>query len=67
MLGEYQPLIINTFVVKNVVPVKVQLCSYGRVVTFFVVALYSVVSSILYVAVEIEVENTVFTVFIGLR
>ena len=26
MIGEYQPLIIKTFVVKNVVPVKAQLC-----------------------------------------
>ena len=50
MIGEYQPLIINTFVVKNVVPVQAQLCSHHRVVTFFVVVLYSV----LYVAVKIE-------------
>ena len=34
MIGEYQPLVFNTFVVKNVVPVKAQLCSNGRVVPF---------------------------------
>ena len=33
-VGEYQPLIFNTFVVKNVVPVKAQLCSHGRVASF---------------------------------
>ena len=27
-IGEYQPSVINTFVVKNVVPVKAQLCSH---------------------------------------
>ena len=56
MIGEYQPVIINTFVVKNVVPVKAQLCSHGRVLAFFAVALYSVVSSMLDVAVKIEGE-----------
>ena len=49
MIDEYQPLIINTFVVMNVVPVIAQLCSYGRIVSFFVV--------VLYVAVIIEGEN----------
>ena len=34
MICEYQPLIINTFVVKNVAPVKAQLCSQGRVDSF---------------------------------
>ena len=61
MIGEYQPLVINTFVVKNAVPVKVQLSSHARVVSFFVVALYSVVSSMLYVAVKIEGKNRVVT------
>ena len=61
MIGEYQPLVINTFVVKNAVPVKDQLSSHGRVVSFFVVVLYSVVSSVLYVAVEIDGENRVVT------
>ena len=60
VIGKYQPL-INTFVIKNVVPVKAQFCSHGRVVSFFVVVLYSVVSSVLYVAVEIEGENRVVT------
>ena len=50
MIGEYHSLIINTFVVNNVVPVKSQLCYHCRVVSFFVVVLYSV----LYEAVEIE-------------
>ena len=63
MIGEYQPLVINTFLVKNSVPVKVQFSSHGRVVTFFVVVLYSVVSSVLYVAVEIEGKNSVVTFF----
>ena len=61
MIAEYQPLVINTFVVKNAVPVKALLCSHGRVVSFFVVVLYSVVFSVLYVAVEIEGENRVDT------
>ena len=61
MIGEYQPLVINTFVVKNVVPVNSLLCSHGRVVSFFAVVLYSVVSSVLYVAVETEGENRVVT------
>ena len=61
MIGEYQPLVINTFIVKNAVPAKVQLSSHGRVVSFFVVVLYSVVSSVLYVAVEIEGKNRVVT------
>ena len=34
MIGEYQPLVINTFVAKNVVPVKAQLCSHGGVFSF---------------------------------
>ena len=59
MIGEYQPLVINTFVVKNAVPVKVQLSSHGRVVSFFVVELYFVVPSVLYVALEIEGKNRV--------
>ena len=63
MIGEYQSLIINTFVVRNVVPVKAYLCSHGRVVSFFVVVLYSVVSSVMYVSVEIECENRVVTFF----
>ena len=63
MIGEFQPLIVNTFVVKNVVPVKAQLCSNGRVVSFFVVALYYVVSFVSYVAVEIEGENRVVAFF----
>ena len=61
MIGEYQPLVINTFVVKNVVPVRAQLRSHDRVVSFFVVVLYSVVSSVLYLAVEIDGENRVVT------
>ena len=61
MIGEYKSLVINTFVVKNAVPVKVQLSSHGRVVSFFVVVLYSVVSSVLHVAVEIEGKNRVVT------
>ena len=60
-IGEYQPLVIYAFVVKNVVPVKARLSSHGRVVSFFVVVLYYVVFSVLYVAVEIEGENRVVT------
>ena len=63
MIGEYLPLIINTSVVKNVVPAKAQLCSHGRVVSFFVVVSYLVVSSVLYVEAEIEGENRVATFF----
>ena len=37
MIGEYQPLVINSLVVKNVVPVKDKLCSHGRLVSIFVV------------------------------
>ena len=61
MIGEYQPSVINTFVVWNVVPVKAQLCFHGRVVSMFVVVLYSVVSSVLYVVVKIEGLNRVVT------
>ena len=61
MIGEYQPLVINQFVAKNVIPVKSQLSSHGRVVSFSVVVLYSVVSSVLFVAVELEGENRVVT------
>ena len=67
MIGECQPLVINTFVAKNAVPVKAQLCSHGRLIAFFVVALYSVVSSVLYVAVKIEGENRVVSFPSGLR
>ena len=63
MIGDYQPLVINTFVVNNSVPVMVQLSSHGRVVSLFVVVLYSVVSSVLYVAVECEGKNRVVTFF----
>ena len=62
MIGEHQPLIINTFVFKNVDPVKAQLSSHGRVVSFFVVVLYSAVYSVLYVAVEIVGENRAVTI-----
>ena len=51
MIGEHQPLIVNTFAFKNVVQVKAQLCSHGRVVSSLAVALHSVVSSVLHVAV----------------
>ena len=51
MIGEYHPLVINTLVVNNVVPVKAQLSSYRGVVSFFVVVLYFVVSFVLHVAV----------------
>ena len=61
MIGEYQPLVINTFVVKNAVLVKVQLSYHGRVVSFYVVVLYYVVSSVLHVAVDIEGKNRVVT------
>ena len=61
LIGKYQPLVINAFVVRNSVPVQAQLCSHGRVVAFVVVALYSVVSSVLFVAVEIDDENRVVT------
>ena len=37
------------------------LCPHGRVVSFFVVVLYSVLSSVLYAAVKIEGENRVVT------
>ena len=40
--GEYQPLIMHTFVVTNVFPVKEELLSHGRVVSFFAVVFCSV-------------------------
>ena len=66
MIGEYQQLIINAFVVKNVVPIKAQLCPIGRVFSFFVVVLYSVMSSVLHVAGRVEDEHGLVTFPSGL-
>ena len=44
----------SLFALFMLIQIWLLICSHGSVVTFFVVVLHSVVSSVLYVAVEIE-------------
>ena len=53
MIGEYQPLIVNTFVIKMMAPINRPLCSHGRVVSLLIVVWCFVVSSVLWLAVDV--------------
>ena len=66
MIVEYQPLILNTIVVNKVVPIKAQVHSHDKAVSFSIVVLYSAMSLVLCVAVVADSENGVITFLSGL-